>query len=181
MAEEGIYELVPLDPIKKLEREIEELKKAIYTKPETKIEKSSEFSLLVDLIKSNQEIINTIVRSNLELQSRISEAVVAINELTREIKKLIDILKEAAVETAVGGEETTEEKKEKEDITKTLEIVVNKLYEKFDLIEKQNNKIIELLNDISKSLKEKKEEKKPTPARKPLPPLPPPPGPPPIR
>ncbi len=160
------YELVPLDPIQKLERELLELKQLLKKEKEKKEEK----------IESNNIDLEPFVKTTLELQMKISELVVAVNDLTKEIKKLVEILKEAAVEE-ITKEEASENNNNVDlakTISQTLEKYLGNLNQRFEILEKQNNKIIELLNDISKKL-EKKEEKKVLPPVPPKPLLPPPP------
>ncbi len=216
MSTEGEYEIIPSEPLRKLENEIEELREYIkkiastntHNYPSHRISSGVEVISahkkepmrsnvdityeILNYVKMNQELIGSIIRTNVELQSRLSEAIVSINEMTKEIRKLIDIFRDAAVEylredVNKSKEENSEEKKKKEEELRLLQ-------EKLESIERLNSRMIEVLDKLHKSIENmskvssnvskepvvssSKTEEKPLPKPPMLPPMPPPPAPP---
>ncbi|HIP90665.1 MAG TPA: hypothetical protein EYH22_03880 [Candidatus Nanopusillus sp.] len=191
MSEE--YELVPIDPIRKLESEVEELKQYLKSLKEELAIKTHEninnnipqdhqhseddhlIRVLIDYAKTNQEIINSLIRTNIELQSKIAELVVSTHELNKGIHKLVEIFEEAAIEYMEKMNTKKESKKEEGN---------NELLKKLEDLEKINLKIAEALDKLSKSIESIKSTntthsqsniKKivPPPIRPPFPPVPP--------
>lgn len=116
------FELIPLHPVKKLEKRIEKLER----------EKGSGEMLkeLVEIVKINQEVVDDIVKINSELASKITNLSDSVNNLAR---KLDDFLNRIEV---VSEEEVVEEKKESEkhDILKELNEKLSKLEKRINAI-----------------------------------------------
>ncbi len=115
------YELMPTDPVEKLVEEIEnlkddlaklkselknnieEIKRQVSTPSETNPIIKKETQTQMYYAQSNidtsfyKEIVNSLIKSNIDLQAKISELVVVTNNLYKEIKNLFDIFKEAAL------------------------------------------------------------------------------------
>jgi len=101
MAGESEYELVPLTPIRRLEKEIAELKKA--RGPDTTGFLINE---IVDILKMNQKIVDDMTRLHGELMSKLSRTADKIDKLVNSIEKLVEILGEATeaeLATEAGG------------------------------------------------------------------------------
>jgi len=95
------YEIVPLSPIRRLEKRIE------------KLEKLGSETWVLNLIRTNQKIVDDLVRVNTELLSKISVLVSEMQQLTKNLEKF---LKNVEV---VSEETEKEEEKEKETETKS--------------------------------------------------------------
>lgn len=117
------YELVPLNPIRKLEKKIEELEAG------TKATKIS--NEMLDILKTNQEIVDNLVKANSELVRKIGELTVSVESLTKRLDELIERID-------IGTTETNEEKTESE------------LSQRLDKLEKRINTLL-----LSKVPKEK--------------------------
>ncbi len=85
------YEMIPASPIRKLEQRLVKLES---------ISSSSEVQKLIDqiieLIKSNQRIINDVIKSDSELRSEISGLPVSIGNLIAKMDEFLGILKTTA-------------------------------------------------------------------------------------
>ncbi|BBL45409.1 hypothetical protein MJ1_0238 [Nanobdella aerobiophila] len=158
------YEIIPQDPIDKLTQEIENLKtdlrelkgqlkdnieniKRELSLPNEnnpllrkEVNYSQNFSVDISFYK---EIVNSLIKSNVDLQAKISELVVVSNNLYREIKNLLDIFKEAAISRK---EAKNDNNLNNVDILKRLEN-----------LEKANLKIAELLDSFKKYMDNSKD------------------------
>lgn len=92
------YELIPLTPIRRLEKEIDDLKK-------TKDSGSNAFLVneIVDILKMNQKIVDDMVRLHGDLVSKLSRTTDRIDHLVTSVDKLVEILGEAT-EAEIAGE-----------------------------------------------------------------------------
>jgi len=155
------YELMPTDPVEKLVEEMENLKNDLATlKNELKnnieeikrqISMPSETNPIVKKETQSQlyyaqsnidtsfykEIVNSLIKSNIDLQAKISELVVVTNNLYKEIKNLFDIFKEAALLKP-------KERETNEDNIELLKRIEN--------LEKANLKVAELLDNLKKQI-----------------------------
>ncbi|MGC9133014.1 MAG: hypothetical protein ACP5GJ_01245 [Nanopusillaceae archaeon] len=159
------YEIISTDPIEKLTQEIENLKndlKALKSELKNNIEEiKSQINLPIDnnVVKKEvqniytqgnidvnfyKEIINSLVRSNIDLQAKISELIVVSNNLYKELKDLFDIFKEAAL---TRPRESKEGKEANEELTKRLEN-----------LEKANLKVAEMFDNLKKQLEDLKNQ-----------------------
>jgi len=164
------YELMPTDPVEKLVEEMENLKNDLATlKNELKnnieeikrqISMPSETNPIVKKETQSQlyyaqsnidtsfykEIVNSLIKSNIDLQAKISELVVVTNNLYKEIKNLFDIFKEAALLKP-------KERETNEDNIELLKRIEN--------LEKANLKVAELLDNLKKQIESVKGNQSP--------------------
>lgn len=177
------YELIPDETLKEFIQELKELKESIrelkslpneenkkkdISKDIKNIKKTEEPPVKVVLHQSNEiykELTESLIRSNLELQAKLSELIVLNTEVMKGIKELLNIFKEAAIRSMY-------EKKPKELRTE------EKVMEKLESLEKTNVKfleVVEKLNEKLDKLEKKDENKDILSIKKPLtpPPLPP--------
>jgi len=91
------YEVIPTSPIRKLEKRM--------SKMET-VSSSSEarrlIEQIIELIKSNQRIIDDVVKADAELRHEITVIPGKIDELIASISEFVDILKASATEESAG-------------------------------------------------------------------------------
>jgi methyl-accepting chemotaxis protein len=93
------FELLPLHPLRKLERRIERL--------EEEIKKSSHTEFLreiVDIIKITQVMIDEIVKSNEALKLEISKLYPKLDSLTVQLQELLNFIKMSAFQESLGAE-----------------------------------------------------------------------------
>jgi len=165
------YELMPTDPVEKLVDEIEglkndlaalknelknnieEIKRQVSTPSETNPVVKKETQAQMYYAQSNidtsfyKEIVNSLIKSNIDLQAKISELVVVTNNLYKEIKNLFDIFKEAALLRP----------KEKETNGDNIELL-----KRIENLEKANLKVAELLDNLKKQMENIKGNQSPS-------------------
>ncbi|RLJ07647.1 MAG: hypothetical protein DRP12_01845 [Candidatus Aenigmatarchaeota archaeon] len=123
MVEEEEYEIIPASPIRRLEHRIRKLEEASAS---AEIQRLIE--QIIELIKSNQRVIDDVIKANSELVAELSAIPKKIDELTGIFKEFMEILKKSAQEEMVAGLGT-----------KAMEPVIKKLEELLD----QNKKSLE--------------------------------------
>ena len=131
------YEVVPLSPIRRLEKRVEELEKA------TKGGEKEFFREMVSIIRLNQEIVSELVKANDALRMELARVVPRVEELVSKLNELLEYIKTAA------SEETPTQQATSPNLDKKLE----------ELIE-SNKKISETLEEMLNSLEEVKDKLK---------------------
>jgi uncharacterized coiled-coil protein SlyX len=138
------FELIPVTPLRKLEKRIEELEK------KASINEKELYREIIQIVRMNQEIVDALIKANDSLRIELSKLPLKLEELTKKIDELLDLIKAAGEEEA---KPTIDNKPLIEKIEKLTEIN-NKILE-------NNEALISLLEELSRKL------------TKPLPPLPP--------
>ena len=138
------FELIPVTPLRKLEKRIEELEK------KASINEKELYREIIQIVRMNQEIVDALIKANDSLRVELSKLPLKLEELTKKIDELLDLIKAAGEEEA---KPTIDNKPLIEKIEKLTEIN-NKILE-------NNEALISLLEELSRKL------------TKPLPPLPP--------
>jgi len=140
------FELIPVTPLRRLEKRIEELEK------KASINERELYREIIQIVRMNQEIVDALIKANDSLRIELSKLPLKLEELTKKIDELIELIKAA-------GEEETESKVSVDN--KPLVEKIEKLTEINNKILENNEALISLLEEISKKL------------TKPLPPIPP--------
>jgi len=131
----GILERI-IEELSYLRKSINELRKESFSSKEYARSSNEEFY---------KEIVNNLIRSNVELHAKISELVVVINSLSKDLKELLNIFREAAL-LYMEGKKTSEPKniekkiEEIENVNKKLLEVLDKLYIELNNIKKEEEK-----------------------------------------
>ena len=117
------YEVIPTSPIRKLEQRMGKLETSSSSSEVQRL-----IEQIIELIKSNQRIINDVVKSDSELRSELSRLPGNIENLVSKMDEFLNILKATATDDAV------------DDISaRTMDPVVNKMNE----LVTQNKKVVE--------------------------------------
>lgn len=116
------YEVIPTSPIRKLEERLGKLESSSSASEVQRL-----IEQIIELIKSNQRIINDVVKSDSELRSELSRLPVTIENLVSKMNEFLDMLKATATEDVSEASQSA------------MEPVVNKINE---LVE-QNKKTAE--------------------------------------
>jgi len=127
------YEVVPLSPIRKLEKRIDEIEE----KKDVGDAKGMVREVM-DLVKANQKMVDDMVESNNELRKELEKIPEKINEVTDQWDEFLEILKKGGQETG-GGMGASKDVKELVDLNK-------------DLIEK-NEEIVESMKSLKRSVR----------------------------
>jgi len=131
MAEEE-YEIIPTSPLRRLEKRISKVE---VSSSSSQIQKLIE--QIIELIKSNQRIIDDLIKADSELRNEISKLPGRIDSLVSNMNEFVELLKASATEEAVSG------------ISKdAMEPLVNKM----DELIKQNKKNVEASQAVLNSL-----------------------------
>ncbi len=117
------YEVIPTSPIRRLEKRLAKIET---TSSSSEIQRLIE--QIIELIKSNQRIIDDVIKADAELRNEISKVPGKIDELLDNMGEFIDLLKASATEETVS--------EVSKDVMKPL---VEKMTEMVD----QNKKILE--------------------------------------
>ncbi len=118
------YEIIPTSPLRRLEKRISQVESTSSTSEVQRLVEQ-----IIELIKSNQRIIDDVIKSDAELRDEISRVPGKIDELLGSMREFMEILKTSATEETVT------------DISKdVMQPVVNKMTEMIE----QNKKSVEV-------------------------------------
>ena len=152
MGRQEEFELIPVTPLRKLEKRIEELEK------KASINERELYREIIQIIRMNQEIVDALVKANDSLRIELSKLPSKLEELTKKIDELLELIK------AAGEEEVKPAQIDNKPLIEKIE----KLTEINNKILKNNENLISLLEDISKKI-----TRPPVPMPLPKPPMPP--------
>lgn len=133
------YEIIPVTPLKKLEQRIERVEQT-GTIPQLQ----SLITQIIELIRSNQKIVNDVIQANAELRNEISKLPPKIDELTTIMKNFIALVE------AAGKEEVSAPSAE---AFKPLTEYLQKMVDQNQKIVEGNQSMIEQLDNISRKLR----------------------------
>ena len=110
MEDDEEYEIVPLNPIRRMEKRVERLEKSGTT--------SETIRELIEIVKTHQRVIDDMVRINSELINKVSDLMMSVTSVTEKINDFmgrIDMSSEPepAVSTDSGAYEDRLQKMEK--------------------------------------------------------------------
>lgn len=96
--EEDEYEIIPTSPIRRIEKRISKMENMSSSSETRRL-----IEQIIELIKSNQRIIDDVIKADAELRHEISALPGKIEELVANMNEFIDILKAAATEEVTSG------------------------------------------------------------------------------
>ncbi len=129
---EDEYEIIPTSPLKRLERRISQLEASSSA---SEIQKLIE--QIIELIKTNQRIIDDVIKADADLRDEISKIPPKIDQLVSSMNEFMELLKASATEDTAA------------DISKDL---VKPIAEKLDEFIEQNKKSMEVNQAVLTSL-----------------------------
>ena len=133
------YEVVPLSPIRRIERRLEDVEKAGNVPQLQNL-----IVQIVELIKGNQTVVNEVLAANASLRNELSRVPPKIDELTVSLKRLINLIE------AAGREEVTAPGPE---TMKPLNESFQKMLDMNQKMLENNEAMMEALDSINKKLK----------------------------
>ena len=92
------YEIIPTSPIRRLEKRLEKMEDTSSTSQVQKL-----MEQVIELIKSNQRIIDDVVKANAELRDELSKIPGKVDKLMGTMTEFMEIMKAASEEEAAGG------------------------------------------------------------------------------
>jgi hypothetical protein len=133
------YEIIPVTPLKKLEQRMEKVEQS-GTIPQLQ----SLINQIIELIRSNQKIVNDVIQANSELRNEISKLPGKFDDLTSTMKSFINLVE------AAGREETSGTSSE---ALKPMTDYMQKMVEQNQRIVEGNQAMIDQLDNISRKIK----------------------------
>lgn len=92
------YEVIPTSPVRRLEKRMEKMEDTSSTSQVQKL-----MEQVIELIKSNQRIIDDVVKANAELRDELSKVPGKIDKLLDTMNEFMDLLRLASEEEDRGG------------------------------------------------------------------------------
>ncbi len=121
--EDEEYEIIPSSPLRKLEKRIQHIES---TSPTSEVRNL--IGQIIELIKTNQRIIDDVIKSNADLRNELSKLPVKIDRLLDSMSEFLGLLKASA------SDETAETSKD----------IMAPVVEKLDTLVKQNKTSVEV-------------------------------------
>jgi predicted transcriptional regulator len=90
------YEIIPTSPLRRLEKRINQVERSSTTSGTQRL-----IEQIIELIKSNQRIIDDVIKADAELRDEISKVPGKIDELLSSMHEFMEILKTSATEETV--------------------------------------------------------------------------------
>lgn len=138
------YELVPMSPLRRMEKRIELLEQS------GTMDGKEFYREMVDIIRMNQQIVDELAKANDALRIEISKLPSKMEELISHMKELISFIKASATEETLGTDSAPMNKKLEELVETNKKIIEN------------NQAVLNVLEDLGKKL---------TTPRPPVPPM----------
>lgn len=98
--EEEEYELIPLSPLRRLEKRIERIESS------AQLASKDFYKELVEIVRLNQQIVDELAKANDALRLEISRLPARLEELISKLDELLGYIKAAAEETAPSATPT---------------------------------------------------------------------------
>jgi hypothetical protein len=133
------YEIIPVTPLKKLEQRMEKVEQS-GTIPQLQ----SLINEIIELIRSNQKIVNDVIQANSELRNEMSKLPSKFDDLTSTMKSFINLVE------AAGREENSGTSSE---ALKPMTDYMQKMVEQNQRIVEGNQAMIDQLDNISRKIK----------------------------
>jgi len=130
------YELVPMSPLRRLEKRIELLEQS------GTMDGKEFYRELVDIIRMNQQIVDELAKANDALRIEISKLPPRMEELISHMKELISFIKASANEEVMMGT----------DSAKPLNSKLEELVETNKKIVENNQAVLGVLEDLGRKL-----------------------------
>lgn len=99
MEDDEEYEIVPLNPIRRMEKRVERLEKSGTT--------SETIRELIEIVKTNQRVIDDMVRINSEMINKVSDLMMSVTSVTEKINDFmgrIDVSSEPEPAASTGSD-----------------------------------------------------------------------------
>jgi uncharacterized protein YukE len=132
------FEIVPLSPLRRLEKRIEKLESV-----SPAVDVKEIFKEVVDVLRMNQQIITEMSKSNDALKLEISKTVIQLQELISKLNELLSYIRMAATEESFGSQDL---------VTKNLTEKINELIDSNKKIAQSNEEMISILEEIEKKI-----------------------------
>lgn len=130
------FELIPISPLRRLEKRIEELETS------ARFDTKEFYREMIDIIRMNQQLVNEIAKANDALRIEISRLPARLEELTSQLSELISFIKASATEEVSPTTELS-----------PLLLKLDQLIETNKRIVESNQSVLSILNELEKRLR----------------------------
>jgi uncharacterized coiled-coil DUF342 family protein len=137
-ADEEEYEVVPLSPIRKLEKRIDELEEQRQTGDMRGLVRE-----VMDLVKSNQQMVDEIVKSNNELRRELEKIPEKVDQVLDQWEEFLEILEEGEKTVSSGGEGVPQDFSEK----------LGKLIEQNSSLLESNQELVDSMKSFKRGMR----------------------------
>jgi predicted nuclease with TOPRIM domain len=134
------YEMIPLSPIRRLEKRISQLESG----PGAGVDVKGFFHELVEIVRMNQQLVDELVKANDSLRIELSRIPGRLEEVTKNLNELISYIKAAAREEAAPNSPET---------MKSVTDKMDKLFELNKKIIENNEALTSIVETIDKKLR----------------------------
>ena len=139
------YEVVPVGPIRKLERRIDEMEEKAQSGGGSRADDELIRDVL-DIMKSNQKIVNDMTESTHELKNSVEDLTHKMDSVIDNMNQFMDLLNEAS-ETDLEGEVI-------DDVhSRIADAVGNEMQDVASDIKQSNENVVQNLEELNKSIK----------------------------
>lgn len=132
------YEVISLTPLRRLERRVEQVEKA-GSIPQLQ----NLITQIIELIRSNQKIVDRVIQSDSELRNELSKLTFKMGDMTSTMKNFISLIESAGKEEVMPGPESV----------KPLAEQLEKLVEQNQKLIESNQAVLESLDNISRKIR----------------------------
>ncbi len=135
------YEIFPVSPVRRLEDRVKHLEYASAYSGAPQLQ--GLVTQIVELVKSNQKIVDEVIRANADLRNELSRLPPKIEDLIVEMKSFMNLIKMA------GEEEVSLPPEAMKPVTEQFQ----KMVEQNQKLVESNQEVLSALEDISKKIK----------------------------
>lgn len=148
MAEDDVgYEIIPITPMKKLEERVERMESSGSSTPQLQ----GLINQIIELIRSNQKIVNDVIQANTELKNELSKIPSKIDELISTMNDFLSLVEAAGKEELASNQQVQQQPS-----ADTFKPIVDELKRVADQNQKlieTNQAVLEELGKMDKRLK----------------------------
>jgi len=139
MPEEESYQIIPVTPIRRLEKRLDGLERG-GTVPQLQ----NLMNQIIELIRSNQKIVNDVIRANTELRNELSRIPPKMDDMIMTMKNFIGLVE------AAGKDEISSPSPES---MKPLEDLLKKMVDQNEKLLEGNEAVVDQLNILGKKMR----------------------------
>ncbi len=133
--DDGMYEVIPTSPIRRLEQRLSRMESSSSTSEVQRL-----IEQIIELIKSNQRIIDDVIKSDSELRSEVSRLPGKIDSLISKMDEFLNIMKAAATDESQAPQQAQQN------------VDMSPLVDKIGELVDQNKKAVEANQSVLSSL-----------------------------
>jgi chromosome segregation ATPase len=139
------YEIIPVTPMKKIEERLDKIESV--GGPSTTLQNL--INQIIELIRSNQKIVNDVIRANSDLRNELSKLPPKIDDLINTMNNFLSLVEAASKEEV----ETPAQQQNNADMLKPVVDELKKISDQNQRLVESNENVMEELDKLSKRVK----------------------------